>query len=102
MLQQFLHYGIHFVLPLFVALVFYKKQWKVAFFIMICTMIIDLDHLIASPIFDVNRCSINFHPLHSYIAIGIYLLLLIPKKTRFIGLGLVIHIIADGVDCAFM
>jgi len=63
---------------------------------------IDLDHLLANPIFDPNRCSINFHPLHSYIAIAVYFLLLFPKKTRLIGLGLVIHILADTIDCSFM
>lgn len=66
---------------------------------MILGMLIDLDHLLATPIFSPNRCSINFHPLHSYYAIAIYFILLIPKKTRLIGLGLVIHILADTVDC---
>ena len=66
---------------------------------MILGMLIDLDHLLATPIFSPNRCSINFHPLHSYWAIAIYFILLIPKKTRLIGLGLVIHILADTVDC---
>ena len=65
-------------------------------------MLVDLDHLLADPIFDPNRCSINFHPLHSYYAITIYVLLLIPKNTRIIGLGLVIHIIADTADCWLM
>ncbi len=65
-------------------------------------MLIDLDHLLATPIFSPNRCSITFHPLHSYYAIAVYVLLLIPKKTRIIGLGLVIHIIADTVDCLLM
>lgn len=102
MLQPIVHYGIHFGLPLFVALVFYNKIWLKAYVIMILGMLIDLDHLLANPVFDPNRCSINFHPLHSYYAIGIYLLLLIPKKTRIIGLGLVIHIIADFADCSLM
>ncbi|MEO8934704.1 MAG: DUF6122 family protein [Xanthomarina sp.] len=102
MLQPVLHYGIHFLMPLAVALVFFRTQWKTAYFFMICGMLIDLDHLLASPMFDPNRCSINFHPLHSYYAIGIYLILLLPKKTRIIGLGLVIHIIADTADCLMM
>lgn len=102
MLQPILHYGIHFLLPLAVALLFFKTQWKTAYFIMICGMLIDLDHLLANPMFDPNRCSINFHPLHSYYAIGLYVLLLLPKKTRLIGLGLVIHIVADTVDCILM
>ncbi|QFZ55264.1 hypothetical protein FEZ18_10835 [Oceanihabitans sp. IOP_32] len=102
MLQTAVHYGCHFLIPLFVALIWYKSQWKIAFLIMISGMLIDLDHLLATPIFDPNRCSINFHLLHSYYAMIVYVLLLIPKKTRLIGLGLVIHIFSDVVDCSFM
>ena len=102
MFQPIIHYGIHFILPLCIALLFYKPKWKYAYIIMICAVLIDLDHLVATPIFDTNRCSINFHPLHSYLAIAIYLLLIIPKKTRLIGLGLIIHILADQIDCLLM
>ena len=102
MLQYIVHYGIHFLVPLFIASVFFRTQWKTAYLIMIAAMLIDVDHLLSNPVFDSNRCSINFHPLHSYIAIVLYVLLLFPKKTRLIGLGLVIHILADAVDCLFM
>lgn len=102
MLQTFAHYGFHFLVPLFVALIWYKSYWKKAFLIMISCMLIDLDHLLANPIFDPNRCSIGFHPLHSYFAITVYIFLLYPKKSRLLALGLVIHIIADVVDCSFM
>ncbi|MFC5195544.1 DUF6122 family protein [Bizionia hallyeonensis] len=102
MLQNLVHYNLHFLLPLLVAFVFYRTYWLKAYLIMVTTMIIDLDHLLATPIFDPNRCSINFHSLHTYWAIGLYVLLLIPKKTRLVGIGLVIHIIADSADCALM
>lgn len=102
MLQTFAHYGCHFLIPLVVALVFYKSRWKYAFLVMIAGMLIDLDHLLATPIFNPNRCSIGFHPLHSYFAILFYVFLLTPKKSRLVALGLVIHIFADVVDCAFM
>ncbi|MGJ8549163.1 DUF6122 family protein [Winogradskyella wichelsiae] len=102
MLQSIIHYGIHFGLPLVVAIVFYKSYWLKAYGIMILGILIDLDHLLANPIFDPTRCSINFHPLHSYYAIALYLLLLVPKKTRLMGLGLSIHIIADTADCWLM
>lgn len=101
-MQQLIHYGIHFIGPLLVALLFFKSKWKIAYIILILCMLIDVDHLLADPIFDPNRCSINFHPLHSYYAIIIYVVLLIPKKTRLLGLGLVIHILADYADCIFM
>ena len=102
MLQPILHYGLHFGLPLIVALLFFKTKWKTAYLIMLCGILIDLDHLLAQPMFDPNRCSINFHPLHSYYAIAIYLGLSIYKKTRILGIGLIIHIIADVVDCLWM
>ncbi|NRD20514.1 hypothetical protein HNV08_10690 [Winogradskyella eckloniae] len=102
MLQPIIHYGIHFGLPLVIALLFFKAFWLKAYCIMILGILIDLDHLLADPIFAPNRCSINFHPLHSYYAIVVYLILLIPKKTRLLGLGLTIHIIADITDCCLM
>ncbi|WP_406684749.1 DUF6122 family protein [Seonamhaeicola sp. MEBiC1930] len=102
MLQPIVHYGCHFLIPLLVALVWFKTHWKLAYLIMIAGMLIDLDHLLANPIFDPNRCSIGFHPLHSSFAITFYLFLLIPKKSRLVALGLVIHIIADMADCSFM
>jgi len=62
-------------------------------------MLVDLDHLLASPIFDPTRCSINFHPLHSYLAIFVYFTGLFFTKTRIIALGLLLHMLADLVDC---
>ncbi|WP_115462448.1 DUF6122 family protein [Winogradskyella aurantiaca] len=102
MIQGLIHYGLHFGLPLLVALIFYRPVWLKAYGIMLLGLFIDLDHLLATPIFDPNRCSINFHPLHTYWAIGVYVLLCIPKKTRWLGLGLCIHIIADISDCLLM
>lgn len=102
MLQTSVHYGIHFGLPLLIAVTFFKNYWLKAYAIMILGMLIDLDHLLATPVFDANRCSINYHPLHSYYAIIVYLLLLLPKKSRLIGIGLVVHIIADTADCLLM
>jgi hypothetical protein len=99
MIHNYVHFGIHLVVPLIVALIGYKKQWFKSFLILLSAFIIDLDHLLATPIFDANRCSIDFHPLHSYGAIGIYICLLVPSKTRLFGLGLCIHILADSYAC---
>ncbi|MAC87150.1 MAG: hypothetical protein CMQ52_03380 [Gammaproteobacteria bacterium] len=95
----FVHYGFHFLVPLAISILFYKKKWKLAYLIFIGTMLIDLDHLLANPIFDANRCSINFHPLHSYYAIGVYIIMLIPKKTRILGIALLLHMFTDYLDC---
>ncbi|HIE46139.1 MAG TPA: hypothetical protein EYP87_08265 [Flavobacteriaceae bacterium] len=98
-IKFFIHYGLHFLFTLFIAYAFFKKDWMKVYLIFVATMIIDLDHLLALPIFDPNRCSINFHPLHSYIAIGFYFIGLLFKKTRIIAIGLLLHILADFVDC---
>lgn len=73
-----------------------------AFLIMAGCIIIDLDHLLATPLFDANRCSINFHPLHTYFSMFVYVILLFFKKTRILGIGLLIHMLADLVDCLLM
>jgi hypothetical protein len=102
------------------------------FWLLFGTMLVDIDHLLATPLLDPNRCSIGFHPLHSYYIIPFYgimclfplLNLLFPKsfqallsqKIQFtylkdftkmevifwIGLGLVIHMVLDFFDCLWM
>lgn len=98
-LKFLVHYSFHFIVPAIIAFLFFKENWKKVYLLFIATMLIDLDHLLASPIFDPNRCSINFHPLHSYIAIVIYFISLLWKKTRILAIGLLLHILADTIDC---
>lgn len=93
------HIFLHFLAPAIVAVVFYRKTLLKAWLIMVATMAVDLDHLLAVPVYDPNRCSIGFHPLHSYYAIGVYVILLFFPKTRLVGIGLVIHMILDYIDC---
>ena len=102
MIQGLVHYGFHFIAPLLIGILFYRKEWLKTYAILLSTFVIDLDHLLATPLFDPNRCSIDFHPLHSCLAIGLYVCLLLPTKTRLIGIGLCIHILADACDCLFM
>lgn len=102
MLQSVIHYGIHFGLPLIVSFFFFRTHWKMAYLIMMAGMLIDLDHLLATPLFDPGRCSINFHPLHTYYAMVVYVGFLFFKKTRILGIGLLIHILADATDCLMM
>ncbi|MAP53489.1 DUF6122 family protein [Altibacter sp.] len=102
MLQTLLHYSLHFLFPGLLAWIFFRRQWQLAWAIMLATMLVDLDHLLATPIFAEDRCSINFHPLHSYAAIGVYLVLLFFKRTRIIAVGLLLHMLTDGIDCIWM
>jgi hypothetical protein len=90
------------LLPALIAWVFYKKYWKKAYIIMLATMLVDLDHLIANPIFDSDRCSIGFHPLHSYYAIIVYIMLFFIPKYRIVAIGLLLHMLTDYSDCLWI
>jgi len=61
--------------------------------------LIDIDHLLANPIYDPLRCSINFHLLHSWFMIPVYAAGLFHKKTRYLSIGILFHLILDGSDC---
>jgi len=111
-----IHIALHFIVPLLVALVFYSSRWRNTTLILIATMMVDVDHLLADPIYDPDRCSIGFHPLHTTPAIAIYAALFVlpvvirrraggpelhprARVIHLIGLGLLIHMALDGMDC---
>lgn len=107
------HLILHIVIPLLIARIFINyffinfalvtkirvPKLILIWALMILTMIIDLDHLLATPIYQMDRCSIGFHPLHQVLPILFYLFLCIPKKTRVFGVGLIIHMALDSIDC---
>ena len=97
-----LHLVLHAAIPGAVAALFFRPHWKRAWLIMLSTMIVDLDHLLADPIYDPNRCGIGFHPLHTNPAIAAYVLFLISDRTRLLASGLVIHMVLDTLDCLRM
>ena len=111
-----IHIVLHFIVPVLVAVAFYRSEWGRASVIMVATMMVDVDHLLADPIYDPNRCSIGFHPLHTAPAIALYALMFVlpvlfrkkvdavgygtaARTTQLIGLGLLIHMVLDGIDC---
>jgi hypothetical protein len=98
-IQPVIHYSLHLLFPGLIAWSFFREEWKKAWLIMMATMLVDLDHLLANPIFDPTRCSIGFHPLHSYYAIGIYAVMLYFPKLRIVAVGLLFHMLTDYVDC---
>ncbi len=105
MLHTFIHLFLHLLIPAGVAVYWYSNRFWSAWGIMIATMAVDLDHLLANPVFDPNRCSIGFHPLHSFAAVGGYLLLaFVPASQwlRLAGIGLLIHMGVDGAECLRM
>lgn len=99
-IQTVIHYFMHLGVPFFIAIVFFRKDWKWVYIILLATMLVDLDHLLASPVFQSNRCSINFHPLHTYYAMSVYMVLLFFRRPfNIIGIGLLFHMLTDFIDC---
>ena len=102
-MQTFIHYFSHFGVPLLIAFVFFRKEWGKVYLILIATMLVDLDHLLADPIFQANRCSIGFHPLHTYPAMAVYFLMIFLRRPFvIIGMGLLLHMFTDSIDCLMM
>ncbi|WP_363261777.1 DUF6122 family protein [Sediminibacterium sp.] len=97
-LTSILHYFLHFIAPIIVAYVFFRNHWRKVSVIFLLTMLVDLDHLLANPIFDPCRCSIGFHVLHSWYMIAVYVLLLFTRM-RILGIGLLMHMLTDQIDC---
>ncbi|BBG60302.1 hypothetical protein PRJH_1965 [Providencia rustigianii] len=80
---------------------FWRKNWQLAALLMIATMAIDLDHLLADPIFDPDRCGVGYHPMHTiWAAIAYVVLFFFPSwKLKAIAVGCLFHLFTDSVDC---
>ena len=83
--HQITHLSGHLILPLALAYVGYTPAWQKTSTILLSTNIVDIDHLIADPIYDPDRCSLGYHPLHSIPAIGVYSGMLFNENTQQIG-----------------
>lgn len=100
--RSVIHLVLHALVPLAIALVFHRKQWFRAWLWMLAGWVIDVDHLLADPIYVPDRCSIGFHPLHTAPAAALYVAMLLPKRTRLLAIGLLVHLGLDGLDCMLM
>ena len=87
-MQTLIHYFLHFGFPFIIAFIFFRKDWKKVSLILIATMLVDLDHLVATPMFQANRCSIGFHIFHSYYAMAVYVVLLFLRNRAPVHLNL--------------
>ena len=94
-----LHLLLHFLVPAVVVGLFYKKSWKLSYLLLVATMLVDVDHLLAYPIYDPGRCSIGFHPLHKSWFVALYAILCCIPKVRILGFGLITHMALDSIDC---
>lgn len=123
-----IHLVLHVLVPALVALILTRSSlfhsfvggwvsWKSIFVILMLTMAVDIDHIVAEPIYSPGRCSIWFHPFHTlwpiigYVCMTLWPIVLkirsveMARKDRIIGglgLGLVIHMLLDWSDCLWM
>jgi hypothetical protein len=97
-----IHMLLHAAAPAAAARLGWRDHWRKAWLVMMATMIVDLDHLLARPMFDAHRCSIGLHPLHTWPAIAVYVVLAAIPKSRWVGVGLLIHMALDALDCWMM
>ena len=93
---------LHIAVPAAIAGLAWRKTFLKAWLIMVATLLVDLDHLFAIPVYDADRCSIGFHPLHEYPVIALYALAAAWPRTRLLGVGLLVHMFLDGIDCLWM
>ena len=89
-------------MPAALAWLVFFPHWRRAWLIMLLTLVSDIDHLLATPVYDPQRCSIGFHPLHTWWAIAIYCGMLLYSRTRVVGAGLVVHMALDAIDCVWI
>ena len=101
-LRPVLHLLLHVLVPLAVARIVWPEHWRRAAIWMLAGWLIDIDHLLADPVYAPGRCSIGFHPLHTAPAIAAYGVLVLPRRTRLFGIGLLVHIALDAIDCIWM
>ncbi|PKD15827.1 hypothetical protein APR41_11095 [Salegentibacter salinarum] len=104
-MQTFTHYFLHFIATGAIAWFYDKKNWKKNWLILLATMAVDIDHVVAEPLFDPMRCGIGYHPLHSHFAIITYVLGVLFIKNNFLKLifiGLLFHMLTDFIDCLWM
>lgn len=112
-LQPIAHYGGHWIGPFLIAALVWPclhraaneglLWWHYAL-VMAAANVIDIDHLLADPIFDPDRCSIGYHILHGWeAALAFSAMLLIPRWwARAFGLGALWHLLIDWSDCQMM
>ena len=101
-LRAIIHLLLHAAIPALLALLFWRPKAVRAWMWMMAAFVIDLDHLLADPIYAPDRCSIGFHPLHTAPAVAAYAGLAVWPRTRWFGVGLLVHVLLDGIDCVLM
>ena len=78
-----------------------KKKYNLKYIILMVfsSHLIDLDHLLADPIYDPLRCSINFHFLHKWYLFPLYIVGSIFGRYKYLFWAILLHLVLDLLDC---
>ncbi|MBD2841948.1 hypothetical protein IB285_06695 [Erythrobacter sp. KMU-140] len=100
-IQPLLHYSGHWLAPFAIGWLLWRDNWLRTGAMIAAANLIDLDHFLADPIFNPDRCSIGFHLLHGWEAALVYAVMLaMPHwSIRAFGLGAIWHLAVDYGDC---
>lgn len=103
MVSIIIHLASNFVLAKIISIFDKDIDFSKLFLTIASSNLIDIDHLLANPIFDATRCSINFHPLHKWyvVPLSIIGLFLKNKYARYFFLGVLLHLALDLADCHY-
>ena len=101
-LRPIIHILLHILIPGAIARIAFPRHWQIVWLVMTITLVVDLDHMLALPVYDPYRCSLGFHPLHSAAAIGVYAATVFIPKLRLVAIGLLVHMLLDWSDCMWM
>lgn len=98
-----LHLIVSFLLFIFFFLLekkYLKSEVKVKtiFWQIFLANLIDLDHLLSSPIYLEGRCSINNHLFHSWYFFPLYIVGLFSRYRYFFS-SLILHLCIDYLGC---
>ena len=79
----------------------FKQDKKGIVLAVFASHLIDIDHLLADPIYDPARCSITTHPLHRWFMFPVYagLALFRNRRIRYLGVALLLHVGLDALWC---
>ena len=94
-----IHLFLHVAVPALLTLIFFRQRAVPVFALLMAGIVIDVDHLLATPIYDPQRCSMGYHFLHTWPAVLVYGLLCCFPRSRILGIGLLVHMGLDTGDC---
>ncbi len=73
------------------------------FLLLLASNLIDIDHLLAKPIYDPRRNSIGFHVLHKKRLFPLYLVgCFLPNIAKFLFIGICLHLVLDWAEFKFI